>query len=150
MHKRHHSKQITGRRIVITAHLQPAPGHIWSRSWILVLFQILRIWCLSSSLASSMLPSVLMDRDVRTRANRVALKLTEPSEFSGMFIDTSRYFPQKKGKKGKNILVWLFASTHLSPVEGKPCREPLAEFSSRSFGRWLSTLCCKSRWSPPS
>ena len=56
----------------------------------MVLFQILRIWCLSSSFASSMLPSVLMDREVLTKANSVALKFTEPSLFKGMFIETRR------------------------------------------------------------
>ena len=72
-------------------YLQPAPGHNWSSSFISVRFQILRIWCLSSSFASSIFPSVLMDRDVRTRAKRVALKLTEPSELSGIFMDTKRW-----------------------------------------------------------
>ena len=38
----------------------------------------------------SILPSVLIDNEVRTNANRVALKLTDPSEFSGIFIDTKR------------------------------------------------------------
>lgn len=36
-------------------------------------------------------PSVLILRAVRTRANRVALKVTVPSLFRGMFIPTSRY-----------------------------------------------------------
>lgn len=35
------------------------------------------------------LPSVLMCSDVRTRANRVALNMTVPSLFKGMFMDTS-------------------------------------------------------------
>jgi len=34
-------------------------------------------------------PSVLILRAVLTRANRVALKVTVPSLFSGMFIATS-------------------------------------------------------------
>ena len=37
-----------------------------------------------------MLPSVLMDREVLTKANSVALKFTEPSLFKGMFIETRR------------------------------------------------------------
>ena len=45
---------------------------------------------LSSSLLSSILPSVMMLSDVLTRANRVALKLTVPSGLSLMFIETSR------------------------------------------------------------
>ena len=44
---------------------------------------------LSSSLLSSILPSVMMLRDVLTRANRVALKLTVPSALSLMFMETS-------------------------------------------------------------
>ena len=44
----------------------------------------------NSSLLSSMFPSVIMFREVRTRANKVALKLTVPSGFSRMFMDTSR------------------------------------------------------------
>jgi hypothetical protein len=38
-----------------------------------------------------MFPSVLMDREVLTSAKRVALKLTDPSEFNGMFMDTKRW-----------------------------------------------------------
>ena len=37
-----------------------------------------------------MFPSVRMLREVRTRAKRVALKLTEPSAFKGMFMATRR------------------------------------------------------------
>ena len=37
-----------------------------------------------------MLPSVRMLREVRTRAKRVALKLTDPSALRGMFIATRR------------------------------------------------------------
>lgn len=85
-------------------YLQPAPGQIWSRSLGSVRFQILEIWCLSSSLASSILPSVLMDNEVRTSANRVALKLTDPSEFNGIFIETKRW--NVKESKLKNVL-WL-------------------------------------------
>ena len=44
---------------------------------------------LSSSLLSSMFPSVMMLREVLTRANRVALKLTVPSALSLMFMETS-------------------------------------------------------------
>ena len=44
----------------------------------------------NSSLLSSMFPSVMMFSDVRTRANKVALKLTVPSGLSRMFIDTRR------------------------------------------------------------
>lgn len=37
------------------------------------------------------LPSVLILRAVLTRANRVALNMTVPSLFRGMFIDTRRW-----------------------------------------------------------
>lgn len=79
----------------------------------LVRFQICFMMARSSSLAFSKLPvqnspanpstnhknptmwicvpSVLILRAVRTRANRVALKVTVPSLFRGMFIPTSRY-----------------------------------------------------------
>uniref|UniRef100_A0A1A9ZVP7 Secreted protein n=1 Tax=Glossina pallidipes TaxID=7398 RepID=A0A1A9ZVP7_GLOPL len=43
-----------------------------------------------AAFASSILPSVLMRNDVRTTANKVALKNTVPSEFNGIFIDTKR------------------------------------------------------------
>lgn len=36
-------------------------------------------------------PSVLILRDVRTRANSVALKVTVPSELRGMFMATRRW-----------------------------------------------------------
>jgi len=32
-----------------------------------------------------------MDKEVLTRAKSVALKLTDPSEFNGMFMDTRRW-----------------------------------------------------------
>lgn len=37
-----------------------------------------------------LLPSVLILRAVRTRANRVALNITVPSLFRGMFMETRR------------------------------------------------------------
>lgn len=47
-------------------------------------------WQKKCSRAAFMLPpSVLIFRDVRTKANRVALKVTVPSGYSGTFIDTS-------------------------------------------------------------
>lgn len=103
----------------------PIGGMTWSRSFMLVRFQICFMMARSSSLAFSKLPvqnspvnpstnqknptmwicvpSVLILRAVRTRANRVALKVTVPSLFRGMFIPTSRYTRSvvtapKKGK----------------------------------------------------
>jgi len=57
-------------------------------------------------------PSVLMRSEVRTRAKSVALNMTVPSVFSGIFIDTNRYnTPQHvhflgryRAKKGKPFI----------------------------------------------
>ena len=76
---------------VLFFYLLPAPGQIWSRSLISVRFHIFNIWCLNSSLASSIFPSVFIESEVRTSANNVALKFTEPSELRGIFIDTRRW-----------------------------------------------------------
>ncbi len=70
-------------------NLLPAGGIIWSNSFKFVLFQIFLIIALSSSLHVSIGPVVLIWRFVLHRANRVALNMTVPSLFSGMFIDTS-------------------------------------------------------------
>ncbi len=55
-----------------------------------VLFQMRITMALSSSLAASMLPSILMRSEVRMTAKRVAVKLTVPSGFNGMFMATRR------------------------------------------------------------
>ena len=64
-------------------HLSSTATSVWRN--------ILRIWCRSSSLASSMFPSVRMLSEVLTRAKSVALKLTVPSALSGMFMATKRW-----------------------------------------------------------
>jgi len=124
-------------------HSQPAPGQIWSSSLMSVLFQILRIWCRSSSLASSMFPSVLIYREVRTRANRVALKFTLPSEFNGMFIDTSRC-------GGKGWSLESFGATNLSLSAGRCRRWRRVKCVSRCSERWSSVLRWPRLWAPPS
>jgi hypothetical protein len=70
-------------------YLPPGGGTTWSKSFGLVLFQIFLMTALSSAFASSIFPSVLIRKDVRTTANNVALNKTVPSLFKGMFIDTS-------------------------------------------------------------
>lgn len=75
----------------MNSNLPPGGGTTWSNSLGLVLFQIFLMTALSSELASSMLPSVLMCSDVRTTAKRVALNSTVPSLFKGMFMDTRRW-----------------------------------------------------------
>ena len=54
---------------------------------------------LSSELAESMDPSILIRREVRMTANSVAVKVTVPSGFRGMFIATKRCYFQE-GVKG--------------------------------------------------
>ena len=76
-------------------YLLPAGGTTWSRSLGLVRFQIFLITARSSSLAWSMLPSVLILREVRTSAKRVALNITVPSLFRGMFMLTRRWTENK-------------------------------------------------------
>ena len=56
------------------------------------------ILCVSSCVC--LLPSVLILSAVLTRANSVALNITVPSLFRGMFMDTRRYM-------GENILISL-------------------------------------------
>jgi len=53
-------------------------------------FQIFWTIAFSSLLHVSMDPSILIRRDVRITANRVAVKVTVPSGFNGMFIATKR------------------------------------------------------------
>ena len=72
-------------------YLLPAGGTTWSRSLGLVRFQIFLMTARSSSLAWSMLPSVLILSEVRTRAKSVALNMTVPSLFRGMFMLTRRW-----------------------------------------------------------
>lgn len=67
----------------------PAGGTTWSKSLGLVLFQIFLMTALNSSLAWSMFPSTFIFSEVRTRANSVALNITVPSLFKGMFMLTS-------------------------------------------------------------
>ena len=64
---------------------------IWSRSFCGVRFQIFLMTARNSSLAWSILPSVLIFNDVRINAKRVALNITVPSWFNGMFIETNFY-----------------------------------------------------------
>jgi len=71
------------------AYVPPGGGTTWSKSFGLVLFQIFLMTALSSAFASSIFPSVLIRKDVRTTANNVALNKTVPSLFKGIFIDTS-------------------------------------------------------------
>lgn len=52
------------------------------------------------------IPSVLMRRAVRTRANRVALNITVPSLFRGIFMDTRRW--NKKQKKSIQVRVYTY------------------------------------------
>ena len=57
----------------------------------------------NSVLQESMEPSILIRRDVRITANRVAVKVTVPSGLRGMFMATNRSvctFVQKKLKRG--------------------------------------------------
>jgi hypothetical protein len=70
-------------------YIPPGGGTTWSRSLGLVLFQIFLMTALSSAFASSIFPSVLIRKDVRTTANNVALNRTVPSLFKGIFIDTN-------------------------------------------------------------
>lgn len=67
----------------------PTGGTTWSSSLGLVRFQIFLMMARSSSLASSIFPSVLILSDVLTSAKSVALNITVPSVLSGMFIATS-------------------------------------------------------------
>ncbi len=55
-----------------------------------VRFQMRITICLSSSLAASIDPSILMPSDVLMTAKSVAVKETVPSGLSGMFIATKR------------------------------------------------------------
>ena len=56
-----------------------------------VRFQTERTMALSSSLAASIGPSILMRSEVRMTAKSVAVNDTVPSGFRGMFIATRRY-----------------------------------------------------------
>lgn len=53
-------------------------------------FQILWTIALSSLLHTSMGPSILILKEVRITAKRVAVNVTVPSAFKGMFIATKR------------------------------------------------------------
>lgn len=68
----------------------PPGGTTWSSSLGFVRFQIFFMTARSSSLASSMFPSVLILSDVLTSANSVALNITVPSVLRGIFMATSR------------------------------------------------------------
>ena len=55
-----------------------------------VRFHTLHTMVFSSRLHSSMGPSILMRNEVRINANSVAVNVTVPSAFKGMFIATKR------------------------------------------------------------
>lgn len=76
---------------------ESAPGHLWQSSQItsahpnLGLMSAVEWGALCSACVRVFAsPSVLILRAVLTRANSVALNITVPSLFSGMFIDTRR------------------------------------------------------------
>ncbi len=77
-----------------------------------VRFQMRSTICFSSSLAVSIEPSILMRSEVRMTANRVAVKLTVPSGFRGMFMATMRCIERMGGRgvQGRNVCVRLRAS----------------------------------------
>ena len=81
----------------------PGGGNTRSRTSWGVLFQIFWTMAFNSVLQESMEPSILIRRDVRITANRVAVKVTVPSGLRGMFMATNRSvctFVQKKLKRG--------------------------------------------------
>lgn len=125
-------------------YLQPAPGQIWSSNLISVLRQTFKIWCRSSSLASSMLPSVFIDNEVRTSANRVALKFTDPSELRGMFMETSRW-----NGEGRTNLKLAVRATHRILWVGKLRQWRFEGFASRCGAQSASAPHWPCRWSLP-
>jgi hypothetical protein len=68
----------------------PCGGKIASRTLSGTLFQIFWTMAFSSRLHVSMGPSILILRDVLMTAKRVAVKVTVPSGFNGMFMATNR------------------------------------------------------------
>lgn len=75
----------------LITHSLPAGGTVWSNSLALVRFQIFLMTARSSSLHVSIFPSTFIFSDVRTKANNVALNITVPSLFSGIFMLTRRW-----------------------------------------------------------
>lgn len=69
--------------------IPPGGGTTWSSSLGLVRFHIFLITARNSVFASSIFPSVFILRVVLTTANNVALNMTVPSLFNGIFMETN-------------------------------------------------------------
>jgi len=76
----------------------PAGGKIASRTLSGTRFQIFWTMDFSSRLQVSMGPSILILREVLMTAKRVAVKVTVPSGFSGMFMATNRCNSQAQAR----------------------------------------------------
>lgn len=104
-----------------------------------VVFSQLHTILLNISSVSScvcLLPSVLILSAVLTRANSVALNITVPSLFRGMFIDTRRYM-------GENILIdqaTFETKTGTFPLQTVSCQLLLAADSLlKMSSQWFDT-----------
>lgn len=92
-------------------------------------------------------PSVLIFRDVRTRAKSVALNVTVPSELRGTFIATSLCkYPRHRTHSGEmlgifsmtRVETFVDAVTYPSPPKASPFSFPYSiEPSWRSAGKWM-------------
>lgn len=94
--------------------------------WVLLWLVCLSLWAALPVACGWFLPSVLILRAVRTRANRVALNMTVPSLFRGIFMETRRW----RGRRGKadDYSQWF-------------SKDSLNHHGRRMLGRSLDNLC---------
>ena len=89
----------------------PGGGNIGSSTEAGVPLHRLVIMAFSSRLAVSIGPSIFIRSDVRIKAKSVAVKVTVPSAFNGMFIATNRW--KHSQPKAVNYLNFHFFLIHI-------------------------------------
>ena len=92
----------------VTSLPDPRGGKIISIIFGSVRFQTFITMAFNSRLEDSIEPSILMRSEVRIRANKVAVKVTVPSAFKGIFIATKRCKNPAKIAVGLILLSYSF------------------------------------------